>query len=46
MDTNGKYQIEGIYELGAVTAETKGSPVGLIPDDQAQFRTPMGIADD
>ena len=46
MDTKSQNQIEEIYELGAVTTETKGSLGGVIPDDHAQYRTPMGIAED
>ena len=46
MDTQRAHQIEVIHELGAVTTETKGSPVGFLPDDQGQYRTPIGIADD
>ena len=35
-----------LIDLGAVSAETKGSPVGLGEDIDGLFRQPAGLTDD
>ena len=38
--------IDDVIELGTVTDETRGSPIGVGSDDKNLHRAPMGLSHD